>query len=171
MFLTAHAVRLLLTPLEDQGFNPGQVLPLQRQIPWAIIPFLLTVGICRLARMTHWPEPKGWLSTATARAVWERTLDGATLGILMFIAYGGGLIIHDVFNIPLPVALQNDPYNPVVYTPTVLFGFLIGCVAVRDARRAGLATIIDHAGSSDAGVETNPEPATWRRPLSEQTAE
>ena len=84
----------------------------------------------------------------------------------MFLAYSGAIILHDVLNVPLPGSLREAPYDPKIYLPLLLFGFLIGCVAARDARRAGLATIVerarpiraDYAGTSHPSTQTEPEP-------------
>jgi len=69
LFETAHAVRLLMTAPESVGSAPGEVLPLYQQAPWAAIPFLLTIGICWLARLDRWFTPPG-LRTPTAQAIW-----------------------------------------------------------------------------------------------------
>jgi hypothetical protein len=173
MFETAHAVRLLLTADGGIGSAPGQALPLYHQVSWAVIPFLLTVGICRLARMNHWFTPIRWLPTPTARAIWERCLDGTALAVLMFLAYSSAIILHDVLDIPLPGSLKDAPFNPNIYLPMMLFGFLIGGVAVRDARRAGLATIIDRGKPLDTSEEKSLQRSTWpmQRHLAGEPAE
>jgi hypothetical protein len=93
------------------------------------------------------------------------------LATLMFIAYGAALILHDVMNIPLPGSLKDAPYDPRVVFPIMLFGFLIGAVAVRDSRRAGRATIIERperrAGDGDEPGRTWPV----QSPLAGQPAE
>src|SRR5262245_27956320 len=90
LFETAHAVRLLMTAPESVGSAPGEVLPLYQQAPWAAIPFLLTIGICWLARLDRWFTPPG-LRTPTAQAIWERCWDGATLSVLIFVAYSSAI--------------------------------------------------------------------------------
>jgi hypothetical protein len=173
MFVAAHAARLLFTPPEYQGYNPGQVLPLSNQIPWVLIPFVLTVGICRLARMNRWPIPRAWLSATTVVAILERALDGLTLALLMLAAYSAAIIFHDVFDIPLPIALRDAPYKAAVYLPSMLFGFLIGIVAVRDARRAGQASILDRAARDEPSLDAVPTRSTLPagRSLAGQPAE
>ena len=153
LFEAAHAVRLLLTAEGGVGSEPGQTLPLWQQAPWATIPFMLTVGICRLARMHSWPTPKRVLPTPVSQAVWERCWDGAALAALMFFAYASSVMLLDVFGIPMPASLKNDPYNLQILFPILLFGFLIGCVGVRDARRAGLASVVDRSKVGEASGE------------------
>jgi hypothetical protein len=84
----------------------------------------------------------------------------------MFLAYSAAIILHDVLNVPLPGSLKDAPYDPKIYLPLLLFGFLIGCVAARDARRAGLATIVElvkpiraeAAGTSHSASQADLEP-------------
>jgi hypothetical protein len=164
LFETAHAVRLLLAG--SVGSAPGQALPLYHQLPWAVIPFVLTLGICLLARMSRWLTPTVLLPTPVAQGVWERFWDGAAISFLMFLAYSAAIILHDVLNVPLPGSLKDAPYDPKIYLPLLLFGFLIGCVAARDARRAGLATIVElvkpiraeAAGTSHSASQADLEP-------------
>ena len=109
-----------------------------------------------------------WLPTYARRASGLGTIfwDGAAIAFLMFLAYSGAIILHDVLNVPLPGSLREAPYDPKIYLPLLLFGFLIGCVAARDARQAGLATIVerarpiraDYAGTSHPSTQTEPEP-------------
>jgi hypothetical protein len=162
LFETAHAVRILLTAPEGIGAAPGEVLPLYRQVPWAAIPFLLTIGICWLARLNDWPTPRRFLPTQLAQAIWERCLDGATLAALIFIAYSSAVGLHEVLGIDLPGTLKDDPYDLKVFLPLMLFGFLIGAVAVRDSRRAGRATIVERPERRDTPAEN----AADRAPLS-----
>lgn len=159
LFETAHAVRLLLAG--NVGSAPGQALPLYYQLPWAVIPFVLTIVICLLARMSRWLTPKALLPTATAQGIWERCWDGIAISSAMFVAYASAIILHDVLNVPLPPTLKDSPYDPKIYLPLLLFGFLTGCVAVRDARRAGSATIVKRA----TPTETESAEAESFRPI------
>jgi hypothetical protein len=171
MFETAHGVRLLLTAEGGIGSAPGQVLPLYNQVSWAVIPFLLTVGICRLARMNRWFTPTRFLPAPMSQAIWERCLDGIALAVLMFLAYSSAVILHDVLDIPLPATLKDAPYNPKIYLPTMLFSFLIGCVAVRDTRRAGLATVIDRGKLKATNEDESLQWSPLQRHLERQPAE
>jgi len=157
LFETAHAVRLLMTAPESVGSAPGEVLPLYQQAPWAAIPFLLTIGICWLARLDRWFTPPG-LRTPTAQAIWERCWDGATLSVLIFVAYSSAIGLHEVLSIDLPTTLKKNPYDPGIFLPIMLFGFLIGAIAVRDSRRAGRATIVER---SDRMADVSPKQPAW----------
>jgi hypothetical protein len=170
LFEATHAVRLMLTPSSDIGLQPGQTLPLSHQAPWAAIPFVLTVGICRLARMRSWLTPRRLLPTPQAQAIWERFWDGTALAILMFVAYFGSIMLHDVFGIPLPQSLEEKPFNVQILFPVVLFGFLIGSVAVRDARYAGFASIVERPKEDESSTEAR---SSWagRHGLAGQPAE
>jgi hypothetical protein len=172
LFETTHAVRLLLTASESIGSNPGEVLPLYRQLPWATIPFLLTIGICWLARLDRWFTPRAWLPTPMGQAAWERCLDGLTLAGLIFVAYSSAIGLHEVMSIELSPTLKNNPYDLAVLFPIMLFGFLIGAVAVRDTRRAGRATIIERP-ERRRGTDSEEEPGAWpvQSPLAGQPAE
>ena len=157
LFETAHAVRWLMTASESVGSAPGEVLPLYQQAPWAAIPFLLTIGICWLARLDHWFTPPV-LRTQTAQGLWERCWDGTTLAVLIFVAYSSAIGLHEVLSIDLPGSLKKDPYDPGIFLPIMLFGFLIGAVAVRDSRRAGRATIVER---SDRTADVSPKHPAW----------
>ena len=153
LFETTHAVRILLTAPEGMGSAPGEVLPLYRQLPWAVIPFLLTVGICLLSRLNRWPIPTSLVSTPTAQAAWERSLDGASLAALIFIGYSSAIGLHEVLSIELPGSLKDGPYDPRIFLPIMLFGLLIGAVAVRNSRRAGRATLVERPERADGNNE------------------
>src|SRR5262245_49121465 len=174
LFEVAHAVRVLMTAPESFGSAPGEVLTLFRQAPWAVIPFFLTIGICWLARLERWLTPGTILRTQMAQVIWERCLDGVALAILIFVAYSSAIGLHEVLSIDLPGSLKDAPYDPKIFLPIMLFGFLIGVVAVRDSRRAGRATIVDHYERSDkVAQETSPHAASWapvRSPLAGQPA-
>jgi hypothetical protein len=81
----------------------------------------------------------------------------------MFLAYSSAIILHDDHNVPLPGTMKEAPYDPKIYLPLILFGFLIGCVAVRDARRAGLATIVERARPIPADLGGAPHPSDQSR--------
>jgi hypothetical protein len=165
---------MLMTAPESFGSAPGEVLPLFRQVPWAVIPFFLTIGICWLARLERWLAPGTLLRTQLPQVIWERCLDGAALAILIFVAYSSAIGLHEVLSIDLPGSLKDAPYDPKIYLPIMLFGFLIGVVAVRDSRRAGRATIVDrHELSDKAAQEASPQDPSWapvRSPFAGQPA-
>ena len=55
-----------------------------------------------------------WLPTYARRAsgLGTNSGDGAAIAFLMFLAYSGAIILHDVLNVPLPGSLREAPYDP-----------------------------------------------------------
>jgi hypothetical protein len=62
-------------------------------------------------------------------------------------------MLHDVLDIPLPTSIKDATFSLHVLFPILLFGFLIGCVGVRDARHAGLASIVERPEARETSDE------------------
>jgi hypothetical protein len=122
-----------------------QPFTLYRMLPWTLIPMLLTVGICRLARVPRWPDLPG---LKAYHNVWERILDGTGVSLALLIGYLLAFSLHEPLGIELPKGLQermNLPHIlPIpIYFPLQALGFFIGFFVVRDVRRAAHAQIVD----------------------------
>ena len=155
LFFAAHAARLMLTT--TRGVAPGQVFPFDRFAPWALLPLVLTIVICRLARTKHWPTPPLVSRIPLGANAWERGMDGTVVAIAMYGAYGMAIIAHEITGLTLPPSLSDAPWNPNVFAPTMLLGFLIGSVVVRDTRHGSQASIVQsvamhHPASAQAPV-------------------
>lgn len=135
------AVRSAQTPFARQP-------TLQRSIPWGIIPFMVTIGICMLARLSAWPVPAAW-----GGRIVERSLDGLALGGVMVLAV---VLVHRV---AFP-ALEAFPALDIRRPPAIAeawrkswiplnmlwlqlgTGFAIGAMVLRDIRRVAHSRIV-----------------------------
>ncbi len=153
LFFAAQSARLMLTT-GPRGVAPGMAFPIERLAPWAIIPFVQTLAICRLARVRDWWTPEEFGKNPYLANGWERAVDGAIVALMMFFGYALAIIIHDVSGLSLPPSLLSSPWSVVVFGPTMMLGFLIGFVVVRDARVSSKATII--ATNTDTEADAAP---------------
>jgi hypothetical protein len=122
-----------------------QPFTLYRMLPWTLIPLLLTVGVCRLARVPRWPDlPR----LEAYHNIWERFLDGVGISGVLLLAYLLAFSLHAPLGIELPKGLQDQMNQPrilpiPIYFPLLGLGFFIGFFVVRDVRRAAHAQIVD----------------------------
>jgi hypothetical protein len=125
---------------------PGQQpITLYGMLPWTLLPLLLTVGVCRLARVPRWPDLPG---LQAYHNVWERVLDGIGISAALLIAYLLAFSLHEPLGIDLPKGLKDQMSLPrilpiPIYFPLLGLGFFIGFFVVRDVRRAAHAQIVD----------------------------
>lgn len=164
LFFAAQSARLMLTT-GPRGVAPGMAFPIERLAPWAIIPFVQTLAICRLARVRDWWTPNEFGKNPYLANGWERAIDGAIVALVMFFGYALSIIIHDVSGLSLPPSLLNSPWSVVVFGPTMMLGFLIGFVVVRDARVSSKATIIATGPGIEADAAPVLPPMPAARPL------
>ncbi len=131
---------------------------LHRTLPWAIIPFMMTVAICFFARLERWPGA----GQPANRSV-ERALDGVALGLVMVAAVV--VVNRAVFPIleaypslgiarpPHFAAAWKTSWLPLQMVLTQFgTGFLIGALVLRDVRRAAHARVV-------IAAPTQPKPA------------
>ncbi len=164
LFFAAQSARLMLTS-GPRGVAPGMAFPIERLAPWAIIPFVQTLAICRLARIRDWWTPKELGKNPYLANGWERAVDGAILALVMFFGYALSIIVHDVSGLSLPPSLLNSPWSVIVFGPTMMLGFLIGFAVVRDARVSSKATIIANDPAAEADAAPMLSPMAAARPL------
>jgi hypothetical protein len=127
------------TPLQQLG----------RSAPWAVLPFLVAVSICRLARLRRWPSP--FYRHGSAHALWERLLDGLTLMLVALAAFVLSRALREVAGIQAPPWIpQRGLLNWQWLSPILLLGFVIGVIVVRDVRLAAHAQIVDLDGQQPA---------------------
>ena len=122
---------------------------IRQSIPWALVPFLMTIGICLLARIPNWPVPARWKGP-----VWERLLDGLALAAVMVIAM---MLVNrvvfpafeafpdlDIRRSPAVLEAWKRSFVPVnLILLQIGIGFVVGAMVVRDVRRAGHSRIVD----------------------------
>jgi len=117
--------------------------------PWSLLPLMLTVAICYLARIPKWRE---FPQLGKYNAYLERTIDGLCVSGAVLVGYYGAVALHPLLNIELPPGiLQRMAEWHVLPIPIIMplqaNAFLIGFFFVRDVRRVAHATIVDAAGS------------------------
>jgi hypothetical protein len=143
---TAPAARAL-TPL------PAPHSSFAESIPWAVAPFVLTIGICWLARRREWTAPEGIARETSIAPLWEPFCDGLALAGLLWLACALAVALFNAFDLDLPNApglLSDRPWMPLPTSwPLTLLGFVIGVLVVREVRREAHAEII---------VRTEPQP-------------
>lgn len=116
-------------------------------LPWSILPFLITVSICRLARMPHWPAPGVIRQTRLRRAVWERSLDGIIVGVVLALGVLLARAISELFGLGPRHSPMRDPkvaWQFVITFATAmgLLGAVVGAAVVRDTRLAAHSKIV-----------------------------
>lgn len=126
-------------------------------LPWAVSPFFLAITICWLARQPSWPRPAG-----VPVSLWERPIDGAAIAATMVFAQITSYALHQAFDTPFAAImakrmLAEGAQHPIVFllraSPSMLLGFMIGAIIVRDVRRAAHAQLTD-AKALDAFIES-----------------
>ncbi len=121
---------------------------LRQSLPWAILPFVITLGICFLARLPRWPLPR-----AISNRVFERLVDGAALGTILVITIVvvqrivyPALEAYPALEIARPAhlaAVWRQSVLPIVPVAVMFgLGFAIGAMVLRDVRRAAHSRIV-----------------------------
>jgi hypothetical protein len=137
-----------------------QPFTLYRMLPWTLIPLLLTVGVCRLARVPRWPDlPR----LEAYHNIWERFLDGVGISGVLLLAYLLAFSLHAPLGIELPKGLQDQMNQPrilpiPIYFPLLGLGFFIGFFVVRDVRRAAHSQIVDLTATQSQATAKAPQP-------------
>ncbi|MBX9925721.1 MAG: hypothetical protein K2Y05_05135, partial [Hyphomicrobiaceae bacterium] len=120
----------------------------RQSLPWAVLPFMLTLGICLLARVRHWPIPR-----LSNNAVAERLLDGAALGVILVVTI---IVMHRAVYPMIeanPALEMSRPahiaaawrQSMLPFVPLAMMfglGFAIGAMVLRDVRRAAHSRIV-----------------------------
>jgi len=152
-FVGVQQISQLIKDYLDIQPPPGQQpFTLYRMLPWTLLPLLLTVGICRLARLARWPDLPG---LKAYHGLWERLLDGFALSAVLLVAYLLAFSLHEPLGIELPKGLRDQMAQPrllpiPIYFPLLGLGFFIGFFVVRDVRRAAHARIVDLTAPAQA---------------------
>ena len=104
--------------------------------PFALMPALITIGICRLARIREWPS---WPLVDLP----PRVKDGLSLGLLCAAANIGSRYLHMQANTAFAHGVPNQS-NLQLYFPLAFFliGFFIGLVVVGDVRSIAYSEIV-----------------------------
>jgi hypothetical protein len=163
LFLAVQSISQLVKDYLGLQTPPGQQpFAVHRMLPWALVPMLLTVGICRLARVPRWPDLPG---LKAYHNVWERILDGIGVSGALLIAYLLAFSLHEPLGIELPKGLQESMklrnILPIpIYFPLLALGFFIGFFVVRDVRRAAHARIVNDPADAAAGAAKPGRPAS-----------
>ena len=138
------------------GFVPppnSQPFSLMRTVPFGLLPFMVTVSICYLARIKTWHMPRQ-LGIGYSQ-YFERVIDGVCVSIAVLLGYYVAIELYKLLNdgdLPRGIKAQLEWWNslPIAYVlpypffwPVQALAFLIGFVVVRDVRRVAHATIVD----------------------------
>ena len=140
-----------------------------RVLPWAFLPFVVTIAVCRLARLERWPGIDGqreWHPIA------ERTLDGIAVSAAVLVAFYLAIATLNLLGFPIPPAIQAFLQSPhilplPIMAPLQVLGFLIGFFTVRDVRRAAQANMIEVTPQAEPVAEA---PVGGAKPLATPTA-
>ena len=106
---------------------------------WCVLPFLITVGICWLARQRPWQLPRALGESTTATL--QRLLDGVVVGLLMLPGFSIAIAVLKMSGLPLPVVLHSR-FDPPVLAILGILGFFVGAMVVRDVRSAAHAQVV-----------------------------
>src|SRR5262249_870184 len=145
------------------GYVPPSDQPafsLLRQIPYGLLPFMVTVPICYLARVRRWQaKVPGAIGQLTERAV-----DGVCVSVAVFAGSYVAIELYGLVNGALPylVRQMSESWHTLpsvittvlpypIYWPLEALTFLIGFVVVRDVRRVAHSTIVDDTQPTAAG--------------------
>lgn len=152
--LAAATVHFGITVLWDLGraylveakvLNYTQPKPLIEMLPWTLLPALMTIAICRLARFEHYPFVP---AAATWRGEADRILDGVCTSLAVLLGYYSAITIILIAGWNLPPAIAEKMSSahllPVpIIVPLQILGFFIGMIAVADIRKAAHARMVD----------------------------
>jgi hypothetical protein len=149
MFILVHGTATMLRTVghlpaaapSPTGVTPGFV----DLLPWAVSPFFLAIAICWLARLPHWPSILGAKGDA-----WERVFDGLAICLVMLLAQVTAISLHlgletsfaPMFKTRIAEA-GNMLFVLFRLNPSLLIGFLVGAVVVKDVRRAAHSQLTD----------------------------
>jgi hypothetical protein len=120
-----------------------------RSMPWSLLPLMLTVAICYLARLKSWSE---FLRLGTYGSYLDRVIDGACVSAAVLVGYYAAVALHPLLHIEWPAGLAHRMAMPHTLPIPInislqVQAFLIGFFFVRDARRVAHATIVEGAGA------------------------
>ncbi len=161
LFVGVQSVTQLIKEYLQIPLPAGQPpFTITQLLPWTLIPLLLTVGICRLARVPRWPDLPG---LKAYHNIWERALDGLGISGALLIGYLLAFALHEPLGIPLPKGLQEQMNQPrllpvPIYFPLLGLGFFIGFFVVRDVRRAAHSQIVDLTATQSQATAKAPQP-------------
>jgi hypothetical protein len=141
----------------------GRSRPLLRRAPFALMPFLLVIGMCMLARGAGYWAPGPIARSPLAAKVWERTLDGLVVSAVLATACGLAFAVAMAIGTmpapppptapPLPGA--GGPPNPLyVVLQLAIVGFAIGALVMRDVRLAAHTRMV--LADADPGPAAEP---------------
>jgi hypothetical protein len=133
--------------IEPQAGRPP--FSLVRQAPWSLVPLMLTVAVCYLARLKSWSE---LLRLGPYGSYLDRVIDGACVSAAVLLGYYAAVALHPLLHMELPAGLAHRIAMPhtlpiPINTSLQVQAFLIGFFFVRDARRVAHATIVESAAA------------------------
>lgn len=108
--------------------------------PWFVLPFLMAVGICRLARRAPL-RPLFGKTGGVITAALERTTDGLVLGLVLLPGYAVAVAWLEISGIGIPRNFTGR-YDPLILSLLMALGFLVGALVVRNIRSAAHARVI-----------------------------
>ncbi len=154
MFMLVHGTALMLAKIGGDTATTAAVAAASsgapRQsfwsiLPWAASPLFLAIAICWLARLPGWPA-------AVGGETGERVLDGLAICVVMLLAQATAISLHlglDTSFAPMfakRIAAEGGG-NILLFlftpNPSLLLGFLVGAVVIKDVRRAAHSQLTD----------------------------
>jgi xanthosine utilization system XapX-like protein len=130
---------LSLGPAAAQTQANDSLSRIRLSSPWSVLPFLIAVTVCWLARQSPWQLPNS-LSESTG-ATLERALDGVVMGVLMLPGFMIAVALLLMAGQELPLVMRSR-FDPPVMAILGILGFLVGAVVVRDVRLAAHAQVV-----------------------------
>lgn len=116
------------------------VTRLKTVAPWFVLPFLVAVGICRLARRAPL-RPLLGKTAGFGTAVLERLADGIMLGLALLPGYAVAVALLEITGIGIPANFTSR-YDPLVLGLLFGLGFFVGALVVRNIRAAAHARVV-----------------------------
>ncbi|MGE0023368.1 MAG: hypothetical protein AB7S70_07040 [Hyphomicrobium sp.] len=145
MFVLVHGTAVMLSALRADpaaAETASAAPPFLNMLPWAASPFYLAIAICWLARMPKWPGAPG--------ANLERVFDGLAICAVMLLAQATATSLHLAFKTSFVPMLEQRIaesggllYHLFKPNPTLLLGFFVGVVVIKDVRRAAHSQLTD----------------------------
>lgn len=152
MFVLVHGAAMMLTAIHSGAAAAAPSPTGMPQptffgiLPWAASPFYLAVAICWLARMPRWPRFLG-----TGGGAWERVCDGLVVCVVMLLAQATAIALHiglDTNFAPMfKTRIAESGGNILLFlfrpNPSLLLGFFVGALVIKDVRRAAHSQLTD----------------------------
>lgn len=159
-FFAMQLMREAITLSLDSALASGLNLPqdsgerLRSFAPWLVLPFLIAMTICWLARQKPISARLRDTIGENLKALIERLADGILVGAVMIPGFAISIGLIQMLGLPWPVILKPG-FDQEVARNLFVFGFLVGFLVVRDVRSAAHAQLVPgrwRMGAESAGL-------------------